>query len=488
MLNLAMVPGERIEAEEASGVGITARVVLLLGVTSATAAVLVRGAEGSYRPNLLLLVGAFAGLAALVVLEQRRRALSRRLLIGATGALLVIAVVVPPVQSNDLWLYAAYGRMVSQHGTSPYDEPPSRFRDDPLYPRVDRVWRGTRSLYGPGFIALAATGTAVTGDSALATRLLFQGLAAAALLVALLIIDRRTRSPAAWLLLGVNPMVVVGVVNGGHNDALIALALLVGVLLAMMRRPVLAGIAVAIGVSMKIFILLPLAALLVWLWRRQGLRAALVAGGVAAGIVVGGYLLAGGRTAIEPLGQAENQVSRSSVWNAPRREITFDLVDDGLRGKVAGAIASDRVTRWANVTVAGLALLLVAPRLGAKTPAVLVGGATLAYLLAGAYVVPWYAVWALPVLALAPRSWITGLTLALGAVVSLAYVPDPSLTRDPLHVVTPWQALRYDIFAMWVPLAAWALILVAVVLSAVTIWRRAAQAGAGPAMSAMTPK
>jgi alpha-1,6-mannosyltransferase len=487
MLHVAMGP-DRCELEEASGPAIAVRVILLLGVTSATAAVLLRGADGSYRPNLLLLIGAFAGLGTLVVLEQQRRALSRRLLIGATGALLVLAVVVPPVQSNDLWLYAAYGRMVSQHGTSPYKAPPSRIRDDPLYPRVDRIWRGTRSLYGPGFIALAAAGTAVTGDSALAVRLLFQGLAAAAVLIALLLVDRRTKEPTVWLLVGVNPMVVAGVVNGGHNDALVALALLAGVLFAVTRRPLLAGLAVALGVLVKIVILLPLLALLVWLWRRQGLRTALVTGGVAAGVVVGAYLLAGGRSAIEPLGVAENQVSRSSIWNAPRRDITIDLVNDGTRGKVAGAIASRRVTRWANLMVAGLAVLLVAPRVRARTPAVVVGAATLAYLLAGAYVVPWYAVWALPLLALAPRTFVTGVTLAVAAVVTLAYVPDPSMTRHTLRVLTPWQALRYDIFAMWVPLATWTLIVAVIVLSVATIWRRPAQDEAGPAMSAMTPK
>jgi hypothetical protein len=487
MLHVAMVP-ERFEPEEASGQGIAARVVLLVAVTSATAAVFLRGADGSYRPNLLLVLGAFAGLGTLVVLEQRRRKLPRGLVIGATGALLAIAVVVPPVQSNDLWLYAAYGRMVSHHSISPYAAPPSRIRDDPLYPRVDHVWRETRSLYGPGFIALAAAGTAVTGDSALAVRLFFQGLAAAAVVIALLLVDRRTKDPTAWLLVGVNPM-VVGVVNGGHNDALVALALLGGVLLAVMRRPALAGIAVALAVSVKVVILLPLAALLVWIWRRQGLRAALVAGGVAVGIVAGGYLLAGGRTAIEPLGDAENSVSRSSIWNAPRREITFDLIDKGARGRVAGATASARVTRWAHLLVAGLAVLLVAPRLRAKTPAVLVGAAVLAYLLAGPYVVPWYAVWGFPLLALARRSWVTGVTFAVTAVVSLAYVPDPSMTTpDPLRVLTPWQALRYDIFAVWAPLAAWALILVVIVLSGATIWRRAVQNGPAPTMSAMTPK
>src|SRR5207247_1522842 len=126
---------------------------------------------------------------ALVTLELRRRGLSRPLVIAATCGLFAVAVVVPPVQSNDLWLYASYGRMVSHHGTNPYDATPSSFPEDPLYRRVDRVWRGTRSLYGPGFIAVAASGTAVARDSSLGVRLFFQTLAAAAILLALLLVD-----------------------------------------------------------------------------------------------------------------------------------------------------------------------------------------------------------------------------------------------------------------------------------------------------------
>ena len=156
-------------------------------------------------------------------------------------------------------------------------------------------------------------------------------------------------------------------------------------------------------------------------------------------------------------------------------------MDDGLRGRVAGAIAADRVARWASLTVAGLALAIVVPRLRAKTPAVLVGGAVVAYLLAGAYVVPWYAVWTLPVLALAHRSWVTAVTLATAAVVMLAYIPDPSQTDDTYRtaVVTPWQSLRYDIFGVWVPLTLWLLIAAALALSLRTVWRAATQAGGG---------
>ena len=365
--------------------------------SSATAAVLLRGAGGSYRPNLLLLVGAFACLATLIVLEQRRPQLSRRLLIAATGALLVLAVVVPPVQSNDLWLYAAYGRMVSQHGTSPYEAPPSRFRDDPLLPRVDRVWRGTRSLYGPGFIALAAAGTAATGDSALAVRLLFQGLAAAAVLVALLLVDRRTKRPGRVAARRREPA-------GGRR----------GRQRGTQRRADRAGPpgrcaardaaspgsrrhrarARRVGEDLH-----PPPA-------RRAVGVALAPAGPAGragrGRRGGGNrhrrLPAGGRAhrnrAAGP--GREPGVALVGLERAPARRSrsTSSTTACGARWRVRSR--RDRVTRWANLTVAGLALLLVAPRLRAKTPVVLVGAATLAYLLAGAYVVPWYAVWALP--------------------------------------------------------------------------------------------
>ena len=63
MLHGAMLP-ERSELEEASRPAVAARVILLLAVTAATAAVLLRGADGSNRPNLVLLVGAFAGVVS----------------------------------------------------------------------------------------------------------------------------------------------------------------------------------------------------------------------------------------------------------------------------------------------------------------------------------------------------------------------------------------------------------------------------------------
>jgi hypothetical protein len=281
---------------------------------------------------------------------------------------------------------------------------------------------------------------------------------------------------------------VIGVVNGGHNDALIGLALLGGVLLAADRRPAAAGLALAAAALVKIILVLPLAFALLWLWRNQGMRAALVASYVSVGVVLGGYALAGGISVLEPLQESRLGVSRSSIWSGARRSVTIDLVESGWRGRDADPVARQRVVRWANVCVAGMTLLIVVPGLRSRTPALLVGGAALAYLLVGAYAVAWYSAWALIVLALMPRSWVTCVALAQSALLAVAYIPDPIGPVDRSLPVTPWQSLRIDIYAMWVPLAEACLIALTIALSLRSLWRMNFFRRGYVAMSAMTPK
>ena len=49
---------------------------------------------------------------------------------------------------------------------------------------------------------------------------------------------KRTRNPAVLAFVGLHPLLAISVVNGGHPDALVALGVLAGVLLAIDRRPV----------------------------------------------------------------------------------------------------------------------------------------------------------------------------------------------------------------------------------------------------------
>jgi alpha-1,6-mannosyltransferase len=229
-----------------------------------TAAILLRGPNGSSPVNIALLLVAFAGLGVLVASETRRPRLGARLVFGVTGGLLVLAVAIPPTQSRDVYAYAYYGRLVSHYGQSPYTHSAAgHYPEDPFARRVDPIWRHNASVYGPVWTWISALGTAtVARTSFLATRIYFQTVAAIAAALSLWLIWRRTRSPAAVAFLGVNPVIIISIVNGGHNDAVVGLGVLAGVLFLIAERPVWAALVFGLAVLIKVSALHPIAA--VW--------------------------------------------------------------------------------------------------------------------------------------------------------------------------------------------------------------------------------
>ena len=425
-----------------------------LVATGTTAAVLLRGANGSLGPNLALLTAGYAALAVVLVIEVRRHragsapALGKVLIALCAAGLLILAVAVPPTESGDLWAYSWYGRVVAHYHANPYTHPPSQHPTDAWARRVDRPYQSTTSVYGPVFTAVSGAGMLAMGFSFLAARLFFQLLAAACVAVALVMVWRRTRSPAAIAMIGINPLVIVSVVNGGHNDAWVGLAILAGVVLVTRDRLRWAGLALAAAALIKVAAVLPLLAVGLWVWRNRGWRAAAEIGGAAAVAGLVAYGIAGGTTAIGPLRAAQLHFSGPSVWKGPERWF-----------------GSHGLSRWiataATATVVAFTLFLARRRIDHASPALLAGGAVLAYCLLGPYVLPWYVFWGLPAFALAWRSRLTWLALVHGAVLHLAYVPDPEIHGQPLDrlfVRSPLQRFQLDLFQIWVPLLELAII------------------------------
>ncbi|MBV9039740.1 MAG: hypothetical protein JOZ68_01970 [Acidimicrobiia bacterium] len=431
-----------------------------LVTTGTTAAVLLRGPNGSFGPNMLLLtVGYLAGAVVVVAEVRRRRAglpstLPKVLVAGCSVALLVLAVVVPPTESGDVWAYSWYGRVVAHYHASPYTTPASHHPSDRWAQHVDRIYKDTKSVYGPVFTAVSGAGMVLFGFSFLAARVFFQLLAAACVLAVLVLVWRRTRSPAAVAVIGLNPLVVISVVNGAHNDAWVGLAVLVGVVLATRDSMRWAGLALAVAALIKVAAVLPLVAVGVWVWRNRGWRPAAELYGAAAIAALVGYGIVGGATAIGPLRAAQLHFSGPSVWGGPERWL-------GGHG----------LTRWiattATATVVVLTLVLARRRLDHANPALAAGGAVFAYCILGPYVLPWYVFWGLGAFALAWRSRFTWLALFHGAVLHLAYVPDPEVhgqAVDRLFLRSPLQRFQLDLFQMWVPLLELAIII------AVLVW------------------
>ena len=387
--------------------------------------VLLRGPRAAVGPNLVLLAAAFAALAVVVAAERRHPSLTRGLVLATSSVLLVLAVAAPPAQSADVWSYAMYGRMVSEYRASPYRHTPAEYQADPIGRRVSQFWLDSRSVYGPLFTGISAVGMAGAGRSATLARLFFQGLAAAAVAVSLLLVDRRTRDPVALALLGVNPVVVVSVVNGAHNDALVGLALLGGVLLVGARRPGWAGAALAAGALVKVGAVLPAAAVVAWAGWRVGRRSAVVLAATAAAVGAAGLLAADAPDVLAALGDAQARVTGGSVWAWAHRRI----VDSSARPDAVDV--ATRALAWAaTAAAAGLTFLLAARRPRSEGLVLVAGGAVVAYLLLGTYVVAWYLAWGLPALVLAWRWRVVWLAVAHAALLQLATARPPAPGPD----------------------------------------------------------
>jgi alpha-1,6-mannosyltransferase len=314
------------------------------------------------------------------------------------------------------------------------------------------AWRPDRSVYGPAFTAVSAAGMAVAGGSPLAQRVFFQALSALAVMLTLFLLARRGADPGALAFVGLNP-VIVAIVAGGHNDLLVGLALLAAVLAAQKGWAARAGLLLAAAVLVKVSAALALVAVVAWIGFRFGWRRGARAAAAAGGAIVLAYALAGGSAVLEPIRQASTYRSKASIWSFP-----VSWMERTVFG--AHTMNLHAITDAAVVGVVIIAVVVAASRLRGRDPALAAGGAVFVYLLGAAYVLPWYAGWALPVLALAWRSRLALVAQLQAAVLLLIYIDRPGVHSAALHDVVGTVATHV------VPVLEAALLVALVVLSA----------------------
>jgi alpha-1,6-mannosyltransferase len=164
---------------------------------------------------------------------------------GRSGRRLLAAWATPlalgaPLYSRDVYSYVAQGRLADL-GLNPYRYGPSRLGAGPYLQAVGHVWRGTRTPYGPLFVAVEAWVARLLPGVALgALGMRVVALAGVGLLVAFLPrLARQHGVPEslAWWLGLLNPLVLVHLVGGAHNDALMLGLLVAGLALAGDGRP-----------------------------------------------------------------------------------------------------------------------------------------------------------------------------------------------------------------------------------------------------------
>jgi hypothetical protein len=390
-------------------------------------------------PNGAVVVGGWlVGTALLVVAWWQGRAL--RLTVRWTYVTCLLwalpLLVTAPLGSRDVYSYACQGAVYAA-GADPYrvgvaDLP------CPWVDSVSMIWRHTPAPYGPLFVVLAGAAVRVGGGLA--------GTIAGYRLVALFgvalvawwlpVLAKRCgvdRERALWLALAC-PLVVVHLIGGAHNDALMLGLLVAGLAVAASRpaRPatLLAGGAVlglATGVKASAAVVLPFVALVGARERRLS-GAAWVFGGAAAAAVAASLAAGLGVGWLRGLAHSGDSVQ----WTAPPTAVGM-TVDYAIR-LFGGPPLGMPITVVRAVALGVLAVLLVAlwwrtwqaaRRTDSPAAALYGAGLALAATVAlGPVFHPWYLTW--PLVVLAATTERTRLLAVLAAGASFLVLPDGS--------------------------------------------------------------
>jgi Glycosyltransferase family 87 len=324
------------------------------------------------------------------------------------AAIQLAPLAAPLLLSTDAWTYWDYGRIAVVHDANPYVQTPSDFPLDPAFPYVGEKWVNTTSVYGPAFTLASEPLALADGESADAAAWTYKTLAAVAMLAAAGLAAFIARGGRAFALafVGWNPLLAVHFAGGGHNDVWMA-GLVVGALaLGATGRRQLAGVSWVAAVLVKWIplVFLPLRALEA---RRNRRKVGHLGFAIAAVVLVAVATWRYGWHWLGALGPLARNAHEETSFAIPHRLEQIGLPEWLALALVATAFA-----------LAYLWLLREAWRGRAR-----LGLAAGVLLLATPYLVPWYAVWVVPLAAAEEDRVAQGVALLLCAYMLRQTIP-----------------------------------------------------------------
>jgi Glycosyltransferase family 87 len=327
----------------------------------------------------------------------------------------VILLLGPPLISQDVFGYIGFARLGALHGLDPYTHVAAQASSDEVFAFLG--WPYQHSPYGPLFtlISYAFVPLGVAGGL-----WAFKTLAVLSSLVAVAFVARaagRMGQSRRWAaaFVGLNPVLLVLAVGGAHNDTLILLALAAALALTAGATPRYGAAAATLvaGVGVKVTAGLSLPFMLLGApqarerWRTlQGVLLGLLALGAVALIGFGSHALG----FLSAVGEQQRLVAVHSIPAETARLFGLSGTPEWWRNVFAGLF------------VATLAFALWRTARGADWR-VAAGWSTLALLLSTAWLLPWYAIWALPLAAVSGNRRLRAATLLFCAYAVLIHLP-----------------------------------------------------------------
>jgi hypothetical protein len=406
------------------------------------------GAKPSAHGLFLGLVAVYGGLVLLVrawyslirTTSQLQEVPVRKLL-GIFALWVLPLLLAPPLFSRDVYSYVAQGEMMSHH-ISPYHYGPGVLGGAPSVALVDKLWLNTPAPYGPLFMQLDGILTSISFHHEVPDLLLLRLLALGGVGLIALSIPSLARSmgrDAAYVftLAVLNPVTILHLVGGAHNDALMLGLMLAGLAVAKRGRPVagivLCSLAAAVKVPAALGVLY-----IAWEWTGTGLPLRsrvrpVITAGLVAGAVMGALTLATGLGWSWVMNLATPGTVRS--WVAPATGAGILLTDlvhlVGVNVPLHSVLSATRILGLGAAAVIGVRLLLRCDQVGALRA---MGLTMLLVVLLGPVVQPWYLSWGLLLLAPVAIGRIRSLIIGLSVFSILVGLPGGrQLVWDLLH-------------------------------------------------------
>ncbi len=313
---------------------------------------------------------------------------------------------VAPLFSRDVFSYAAQGEMMSHH-INPYIYGPGTLGSGPYVSGVDSLWMNTPAPYGPLFLMLAGWSAALSLHHALITILLLRLQAVAGVALIAYCIPKLARSfgkdpGPAFVLAVLNPLTLLALIGGAHNDALMLGLLLAGVTAARSRHPVWGVVLCAMAAAIKVPAAIGIV-YIAWDWAGPGAEwraraRMLVRAGIITVVVMGTLSLVSGLG----WGWIANLGTPGTVrsWMAPATAVGLAISGTahvfGMGVSLAGVLTLTRAIGLVAAAVIALYCLRHRERMGVLMA---LGITMLAFVLLGPVVQPWYLTWGIIILA-----------------------------------------------------------------------------------------
>ncbi|MGH3562287.1 MAG: alpha-(1-_6)-mannopyranosyltransferase A, partial [Mycobacterium sp.] len=217
--------------------------------------------------GVAMMLAAWLGLGRRVIDAQA----TEYTMVASTGFWLAPLLLSVPVFSRDTYSYLAQGALL-RDGFDPYLVGPVE-NPNPLLDDVSPIWSSTTAPYGPAFILIAKSITMLTGDNVVVGTMVLRLCMLPGLVLLIWAAPRVARhvggsGPAALFIAVLNPLVIIHLMGGVHNEMLMVGLMIAGIALTLERHHLtgITVVAVAAAVKATAGIALPF---LVWVWMRH---------------------------------------------------------------------------------------------------------------------------------------------------------------------------------------------------------------------------